>query len=424
VAETPTVYPRLLRYRILMKGSRWLRRFVHGAAALIFVLLAVGLPLHPGLATMGLRLSPVLALGTLGARRMFGLTLMGAAVVVVLALWRRRWFCFHLCPTGFWLEWVGRWHPEAAGRFGRWPRLGFLVLGLLAGSALVGFPILLWTDPLALASSFLGAWRQPMQWLVILPAGGFLVVTILTLWRPHLWCLRLCPLGALQDLLRNLVGIASAREQQTPEPIPAAWALSRRAFLAIGGGALAGRLILRWNSRPGTDSRSFPLRPPGAADELAFPALCARCGACLRICPTRILRPHAELSYPSSLGTAVVHYERPGGFCLPECRACTSVCPTGALRPLRLEEKQALALGEAVVNRSTCLAWKEGAWCLQCKAACPYHAIEQTEYGGIPCPVVRPDRCRGCGACQIICPVEPDPAITVRGKGKQRRLQV
>ena len=59
---------------------------------------------------------------------------------------------------------------------------------------------------------------------------------------------------------------------------------------------------------------------------------------------------------------------------------------------------------------------------MQCAAACPYGAVEEMESGGVPCPVVRPDRCRGCGACQTVCPAEPDSAIVVLGM-PQKQVQ-
>jgi ferredoxin len=215
----------------------------------------------------------------------------------------------------------------------------------------------------------------------------------------------MCPLGGVQDGLHNLVQfVRSLRGRE------AAWGAAaipaRRVFLGAAAGGLAGLLLRR---RP---AGTAVIRPPGAAPEARFTGLCARCGACVRACPHHVIFPDLGEAGPAGLLAPVVQYG--SGYCFEQCKACTEACPTGAIHALTLERKRQLALGAAVVDKSRCLAWKDGLYCMMCQEFCPYSAIRAEEQRGVNCPVVDPDRCRGCGACQTNCPARPLRAITVR----------
>lgn len=368
-------------------------------ATLLAILAALQLiPWEPA-ARLFPSLSPLLSLGGALTRHAFWPAALLGLPVLLLALWRKRWFCFHACPAGFCAEAAGRLNPKAAARFGRWPRLGTALAGLILGGALLGAPVGLCLDPLSLFNGFVSAWRMPLEHGLPPLATGFLLVLLISLLRPHLWCLRLCPLGGLQESLH-----AVSRRVRAPspahEPLP-----GRRLFLGAAAGGLAALLLKK------SAGAAVVLRPPGAAEETAFNALCARCGACIRACPQHILVPDlGEAGAAGLMAPKVVYRE---GYCLEPCRACTRVCPTGAIRELSLKEKQRLALGMARVEPSRCLAWHDGLYCMMCQASCPYSAISEVERKGVPCPVVNPDRCRGCGACQNACPARP-PAIVVK----------
>lgn len=164
--------------------------------------------------------------------------------------------------------------------------------------------------------------------------------------------------------------------------------------------------------------KASPLRPPGAADEGRFAALCVRCGNCLRACPQAILYPDTGAAGITGLGAPVVRIGP--GYCDEWCRACAQVCPTGALERLSLPEKQRVALGAAEVARGDCIAWSRGAYCMVCDEFCPYGAIRSVKHNGVNCPDVDPERCRGCGLCQTVCPA-PRTAIIVKPR-PQRKL--
>jgi ferredoxin len=384
------------------------RRLFHLASALLAALLALQLiPWEPA-ASLFPSLSPLLGLGGALARRAFWPAAFLGVPVFLLGFVHKRWFCFHLCPTGYCAEAAGKLNASAANRFAAWPRLGgWLALAIL-GSAALGAPLALGLDPLALFNSFFSAWRRPLEAGLPPLATGFLLVLLISLARPHLWCLRLCPLGGLQDIIHDMdrrIRSFRAAGEEAPKA-------ERRLFLGLAAGGLAGLFLPRLASRG-----NAVLRPPGAAPESQFKLLCARCGACIRACPYHILTP--DLGEAGAAGLLAPRIQYGQGYCFEQCKACTEACPTGAIRHLTLPAKRQLALGTAVVEKRRCLAWQDGLYCMVCQEFCPYSAITAVEQKGVNCPVVHTDLCRGCGACQNDCPARPALAITVRPTGQR-----
>lgn len=356
-------------------------------------------------------LSPLLsACGALAGRHWSWVILMGLPLLI-LSAFRGRWFCVHLCPMGLALETAGRMNPRARSRFTRLPHASRFLTLFLLGSALVGYPLVIWLDPLSIFSGFFSAWRLPIRAVNIAPAAGFLLLTLLSVLIPQAWCHRLCPLGATQDLL-SLLG----KRWRTPvHPVapetPPHRTMGRRVFLGAlmgGTGALAAR---HYSPLP----RSAPVRPPGAAGEDVLGGLCARCGNCMATCPTQIIRPDLGSGGLSRLMTPVLKFD--GRYCDEWCNACTKVCPTGALRPLTVNEKRKRPLGHAKITQHRCIAWTYASHCMVCQEFCPYQAIEIVEHNGVNCPVVMEAQCRGCGACESACPALPKKAIVVQGLG-------
>ena len=137
-----------------------------------------------------------------------------------------------------------------------------------------------------------------------------------------------------------------------------------------------------------------------------------------------MLRP----SRPQS-GTPVAAWFTPAlntdaATCDEFCNRCTLVCPAGAIRPLTAAVKHQTQIGVAEVIQSACLAWADGQYCMVCQEFCPYRAITiDHDAKGLPRPVVQPEICRGCGACQNQCPaIRAGKAILIRGIPAQRRL--
>ena len=384
-----------------------MRRGLRILAFLLAALLALQVLPWRAAARGFLGLSPVLGgLGALAARAATPWLLLGLPVLGI-AFFRSRWFCRYLCPTGFAAELAGRLNPRGRGRFARWPNVGRVLLAILVGAAACGAPLFLWLDPLAIFNGFFAAWRAPLAWSSCAFALGLPLVLLLSLFAPNAWCQKLCPLGAAQDLAARLRRAAPRREKPAPEK-SFGLDLSRREFLgAAAGGAAA--LALR-RTTPG---RNPPIRPPGARPEDQFAALCARCGACLRACPYGILQPDLGAGGLAGLLAPKIDYSRAN--CFEYCNECTKVCPTGAIERLALEAKRNRAIGLAEIDRSKCIAWHDGQYCMVCHEFCPYLAIDSTKHRGVECPTVKADMCRGCGACQVNCPALPDKAIVVKG---------
>jgi ferredoxin len=229
--------------------------------------------------------------------------------------------------------------------------------------------------------------------------------------------------------------------------------LGRRSFVAGGlgllsslvGGASTAFLTKAFGARLDDSNRRRPVRPPGSMPEKEFLELCIRCGECFKVCPNSVLQPLGFQQGLEGLWTPYVAADWAG--CEPSCNACGKACPTGAIRPLPLEEKKVARLGLAVVNEQTCLPWAGTEACQLCVdecAAAGYHAIEfirvhsQADDSGKPvegmgflAPKVLPDKCVGCGLCQMRCysinaktkRLLPESAILVEaGEGKEDRL--
>jgi len=367
-------------------------------------------------------LSPFVAAGAAFATRTVGLASLFALPVLLIVLVRRRWFCRYACPTGLLAELVGRVRGPGAPRGSRLPLIGQWLVFLTLGGAAVGYPLFLWLDPLAIFAGFVHAWGRELGLVAWLSAAGLPLVLLISLLVPGVWCARLCPLGATQDLLAWPLRMLRRRG---PDKAAAtdAWPLTRRAIVAGGLGVLGGLQMFRISNR----SSAAPLRPPGAADGDRFIGLCVRCGSCARVCPSRIL--HADLGEfgADSFLTPVIRFQ--DEYCLETCQRCTNVCPSGALRPLSPEEKPQAVIGLPRVDMDVCLLGDDRE-CAICCNACPYAAIRLvfSEETYLNTPTIDPQRCNGCGACQVRCPTTPVKAIVVyppsgdvMGDSQQRR---
>ena len=224
-------------------------------------------------------------------------------------------------------------------------------------------------------------------------AGAVLLLMIgLTILGPRAWCRWVCPLGALYGLLgrfaafrrsvsdscvrcgkcgrqckmqalatdgthdapsqcicctncrqvcpQNAVYCGPApRSNQSPRSAEA-MLLTRRNFLRtslIGGLGAAASLLalcLPWAKELRADDAQDPVpRAPGALPEGEFENRCIRCGACVRVCPSKTLEFGTLEKDPRRLWAPRRNLDRPCYF--PDCRRCAEVCPVGAIRPLK-----------------------------------------------------------------------------------------
>jgi len=234
-------------------------------------------------------------------------------------------------------------------------------------------------------------------------------------------CGGVCPVDAIKFVDRgNRIELKVVNDPPTNET-----ALGRRGFLSAGVG-LASAIVGGITTTLGVkalganldDPESHrPVRPPGSVPEQEFLQMCIRCGECFKACPNDVLQP---LGFQQGLeGLWTPHVVADWAGCEVSCNACGQVCPTGAIRALPLEEKKAARMGLAIVNEKTCLPYADKEACQLCVDECVaagYDAIEFIRVGtkvdgegnpidgsGFIAPVVREDKCVGCGLCQTRC---------------------
>ena len=394
------------------------------------------------------QLSPFVVLSSSIAARSIGVGAILALIVAVASSFKKRWFCLYFCPTGFLLENTNHTGLRKTSWWSKCPPIGRYVAILTIVGSIAGYPVLLWMDPLCIFSSPFAMNKATNPISVILVCLGLGVLVGATFVFGMLWCVRICPLSGLQDMLfamRNalwtrIAASAPARALAVrflggrsfssdvrlvritgalaPEVRAAASAskfnVARRVFFAGAGGAL----LAVWARRVGAAryrKSDTLLRPPGAVPEDRFAGLCIRCNNCVHACPTKIIHP--DTGHEAGLagfGAPVIKFDRDYKYCLETCNTCTQVCPTGALTALGLQQKNKYIIGEAVVDNNVCLTALGKKECDACEVACPYDAVKITwdeeQYNAYP---VVNDKCIGCGACEVVCPTTPVKAIRV-----------
>jgi len=369
--------------------------------------------------------SPFVVLSSSIAARSIGVGAVLALIVAVASSFRKRWFCLYLCPTGFLLENVTRKGLRRTRWWSKCPPVGRYVAILTVVGAVAGYPVLLWMDPLCIFSSPFALNRATNPVSVILVCLGLGVLVGATFVVGMLWCVRICPLSGLQDMLfafrkalwTRMAASASAQRFRFA-PFDSAQGFRRRVFVAGAAGAvgaLLGPLARRLGAARYRASDTL-LRPPGAVPEDRFAGLCIRCNNCVHSCPSKIIRP--DTGHEGGLagfGAPIIRYDREYKYCLETCNACTQVCPTGALTPLGLQQKNRYIIGEALADNNVCLTALGKKECDACELACPYDAVkikwDEEQY--IAYPVIDPTKCNGCGACEVVCPTNPVKAIRV-----------
>lgn len=362
---------------------------------------------------------------------------------------------------------------------------GTLVLGLLDPLSLFarGFhglvgPLFDWAG----VAFFSHPLAQPGGWVAALLFAGVIVAN---LWIPRLWCRGFCPLGALLGFLSRWVPFGVRRDTETctscnmcdsacggaaapsdmirltectvcmnctticpvdslsfgpiGSPLPEARvpdAPGRRMALAALAGVVAWPL-LRTSSAPPGKAEAARVRPPGALPEQDFLRRCARCGMCVRSCPTGVIQLATDQLGLEGIWTPVMRFDV--GYCELTCVLCGHVCPTGAIEQLTPGRKtgteepgqEPVRIGTAFYDRGRCLPWAMGKPCVVCEEVCPVspkaiwsEKVTVVGRDGTEVTLTRPyvdsERCTGCGICQYHCPVEDMPAIRVTAVGESR----
>lgn len=400
-----------------MRSRKYRLRFWMQLAFLI----TAGLLLWPALPwesapKLVMQASPFVAICSVVALKTISAGMLTGFAFAVLGVWKHRLFCSYVCPVGLLIEYTARTGFKKTAWWRRFPPLGKYAALVTAISAVVGYPLFAWADPLAIFSS---AFSIPAAEGVRegILAGLLLgIIVLLSLVFGSFWCARLCPLGGMQDLLFSM-GSLFSRGQETTGRLPApehehraAWLFARRTVILGAAGIAMGVWARKLGAARGENA---PLRPPGATEEAKFAGLCIRCGNCARVCPAKIIHPDTGEAGIAGLLAPKIRYEK--DYCLEECNACNQVCPSGALQELDLKLKHRWVIGEALVDGSLCVLARGERDCDACARSCSFEAVhiywDEERY--IAYPLVNPDKCNGCGACEVACPTNPVKAIRV-----------
>ena len=141
----------------------------------------------------------------------------------------------------------------------------------------------------------------------------------------------------------------------------------------------------------GGNSDVLACRPPWSLADGAFETRCSRCGDCVKICPTGLLR-NGDAGFPVADFTLAA---------CTSCGDCASVCTVGAIDRQRVQQPW---LFDISID-SACIA-NRGVECRVCSEACDVGAIQfRPRIGGVPLPELDETACTGCGACLAPCPV-------------------
>jgi ferredoxin-type protein NapF len=139
--------------------------------------------------------------------------------------------------------------------------------------------------------------------------------------------------------------------------------------------------------------RNSPIRPPWAVDEFLFTSICNACGDCIGQCPTRIIQ-QGRGHFP------VINFE--SGECL-FCGDCLNVCKPHALKKVSGQQPWSIT---ASIDTDKCITF-QGVECRSCYDPCEARAISMVpRVSGVSIPALNITQCTGCGACNVICPVQ------------------
>jgi polyferredoxin len=322
---------------------------------------------------------------------------------------------------------------------------------------------------------YLGGWFIGVLFVVLLAANRFVM---------RLWCRMLCPLGALLGLLAKFSllrihknpaqclechkctqachGACDPNENMRfsdcvmclnciyscpqggisygflPDPSHEIQApdLTRRKTIAAVASGVALLPVLRTSHGVAEGADHDVIRPPGSLQEEDFARKCIKCGACIKVCPTRVIQPAALEAGLEGLWTPILRFDV--SFCTHTCTLCGQVCPTGAIKEFsvqdrvgHLPEKEPLKIGTAFFDRGRCLPWAMATPCIVCEEVCPTSPkaiwLEESEVirrdGSrvkVRLPHLDPKLCIGCGICENRCPVRARAAIRVSSVGETR----
>ncbi|MDO4629096.1 MAG: 4Fe-4S binding protein [Planctomycetia bacterium] len=364
--------------------------------------------------------------------------------MLILCVWKRRFFCRWACPLGFFqdvlrlcrskirkllsikknIEEMNTGKESFSRKFLRkvtvFQALGRILALVTLASLIFGGFTFLFLDPIIILHG-----AHTLNWCRYALVG--IGVTVLIF--PNFWCYFMCPCGGVQEIIWRLrvFFIYSKKNEEIIEKEKISEKVTvqnpkRRAFfqgvgvvaISIGGYFLLKNTVKNTVKKVAEKASSaiMKFRLPGALPEEEFWARCTRCGACKGVCPTGLVTISSDKSEPMTYATPILDFTPKNTedriFCDAECTACTEICPTGALQRVKQDEKKNVRLAVCEFNYELCRRYYQME-CSICLQNCPYEALTEVwsdeSYSKIP--VVNADLCTGCGRCVAFCPGEP-----------------
>jgi formate hydrogenlyase subunit 6/NADH:ubiquinone oxidoreductase subunit I len=364
-----------------------------------FLALFLAIPLSwKGLTGFYSWFSPFMMLNSVLTLKSFVWLNLVACPILIFGLFRKRWFCTYLCPLGWSCDLVSGFNTRRSFSYKRLPDFNKWLAVISLASAIVGIPIFIVMDPLAIFNGFFTIFtgRLRIPGMVFLSVYPLLLLTHVIL--PGIWCTKFCPLGGLQllifDIKTHLDRLFSKKVHESLNSYQ-----GRRYFLMTGIGLFAGLTVPRILKPPAENI----IRPPASVDPALFNILCCRCGNCNKACPTGIIVPETDFNNLARWMTPKISFK--SGYCLETCNMCSRVCPSGSITLFDIKAKGQLFIGTAKVQLENCLLVKNKE-CVRCKESCKYDAIDIVAGNNIfnVTPVVNREKCVGCGACKVVCP--------------------
>ncbi len=249
-------------------------------------------------------------------------------------------------------------------------------------------------------------------------------------------CVKGCPVGAIpeetpqsyrnQDCISCFTCLECPPEAVSFHFSPPKWEtvngvdLSKRYALGSLAFGFVSALVIKANplqSESGLKNNRL-IRPPGSLPEERFVSVCTGCGECLKVCPNNALQ--STLLEAGLSGLYTPRLVPRIGYCEEFCNYCGRICPTEAIRHIPIEEKRLLQMGVAHIDKTRCIAWDTEKICLVCNEQCSYQAIVGDDKKR---PIVKEEKCTGCGICEHKCPVDGEAAIIVYASGVQKKIK-
>lgn len=358
------------------------------------VAIIVGLPIPIPMLSGGLLwISPFMLLNSvLAVKGLVILNLFGFITLIII-FFRYRWICRYACPLGVVCDWASKVRKgKNTIRFDLSKYLAIIALLM----AIIGAPVIILLDPFNIFHMSFEGLRTGFGISAFLKILILLLVIIINVIYPNIWCRSICPLGGLQlltyDIRKIFKKIPGTRKST----------INRRSFIISCISGLGAGFIL---PRLSVFSYDTTIRPPASLPEPDLNLVCARCGNCSNVCPTNIIKQSDDLTWIGRLLTPVIDFTE--SYCLPDCTLCGDVCPSGAITKFTKDEKKRLFMASVAIDVSKC--WlQDQRDCDLCRFHCAFEAIEikKTGNNSLALPVLAENKCVGCAACKIVCPAD------------------